>query len=85
MRFEYAGRYMSTPTTVVQIFDNYIFYKAGIRCALVLGRYEHHKRVIDFVCFQVNIKFWDEMCSAIAQPCSPTMPQQLDFWSIVLS
>ena len=43
---------MSTPTTVVQIFDNYIFYKAGIRCVLVLGRY---KRVIDFVCFQVNI------------------------------
>ena len=46
---------MSTPTTVVQISASYIFYKAGIRCVLVLGRYKYHKKIIDFGCFQVSI------------------------------
>jgi len=45
---------MSMPTTVVQISACHIFYKAGIRCVLVLGRYENNKRIIDFVCFQVH-------------------------------
>jgi hypothetical protein len=55
MRFECAGRYMSTSTTVVQISACYIFYKAGIRSMLVLGRHKYNEEIIDSVCFQVHI------------------------------
>ena len=54
MRFECAGRHMSAPTTEVQISACHIFYKAGIRCVLVLGRYRYNNSFIGFVCFQVH-------------------------------
>ena len=49
------GWYLSTPTTVIRICAYYIFYKAGISCVLVLGMCRYHKKIIDFVCFQVHI------------------------------
>ena len=56
------GWYLSTPTTVIRICAYYIFYKAGISCVLVLGMCRYHKKIIDFVCFQVHISSQNHGC-----------------------